>query len=103
LTTHVREDVEKNKHSSIVSGITNWYNHSGNQSRGSSENWKYIYPKTLLYHSGEYTQKMPHHASVVFLIETILITFNLWITWMLILKNSQKNTASMHSHSSLQM
>jgi len=32
------KDVEKEEHSSIVSGIASWYNHSGNQSRGSSEN-----------------------------------------------------------------
>jgi hypothetical protein len=40
VTAHVGEDVEKEEHSSIASGITNWYNHSGNQSGGSSENWK---------------------------------------------------------------
>jgi hypothetical protein len=34
--THVGEDVEKEEHSSIACGITNWYNHSGNQSGGSS-------------------------------------------------------------------
>ena len=34
------EDVEKEKHSSIVGGIASLYNHSGNQSGGgSSENW----------------------------------------------------------------
>jgi hypothetical protein len=32
------EDVEKEKHSSIV-GIASWHNHSGNQSGCSSENW----------------------------------------------------------------
>jgi hypothetical protein len=31
--------VEKEEHSSI-GGIAIWYNHSGNQSGGSSENWK---------------------------------------------------------------
>ena len=40
VTAHVDEDVEKEKHSSIASGIANWYSHSGNQSGGSSENWK---------------------------------------------------------------
>jgi hypothetical protein len=40
VTTHVAEDVEKEEHSSIAGGIENWYNHSGNQSGGSSENWK---------------------------------------------------------------
>jgi hypothetical protein len=27
------------EHSSIVGGIASWYNYSGNQSGGSSENW----------------------------------------------------------------
>jgi hypothetical protein len=36
VTTHVGEKVEKNEHSSIAGGIANWYNHSGNQSGGSS-------------------------------------------------------------------
>ena len=34
----VREDVEKEEHSSISGGIANWYNHFGNQSGVSSEN-----------------------------------------------------------------
>ena len=33
------EDVEKEEHSSIVVGIASLYNHSGNQSGGSSKNW----------------------------------------------------------------
>jgi hypothetical protein len=33
------KDVEKEEHSSIVGGIASWYNHSGNQFSGSSENW----------------------------------------------------------------
>jgi hypothetical protein len=40
VTTHVGEDVEKEEHSSTADGITNWYNHSGKQSGGSSDNWK---------------------------------------------------------------
>jgi hypothetical protein len=40
VTTHVGEDVEKEKHSFIAGGVANWYNHSGNQSEVSSENWK---------------------------------------------------------------
>jgi hypothetical protein len=40
VTSHVREDVEKEEHSSIAGGIANWYNLSGNQYEGSSENWK---------------------------------------------------------------
>jgi hypothetical protein len=34
------EDVVKDKHSFIAGRIANWYNHSGNQSGDSSENWK---------------------------------------------------------------
>jgi len=46
VTTHVGKDVEKEEHSSIAGGMANCYNHSGNQSGGSSENCKYIYLKT---------------------------------------------------------
>jgi hypothetical protein len=38
--TRVGEDVKEEEQSSIVGEIGNWYNHSGNQSGGSSENWK---------------------------------------------------------------
>jgi hypothetical protein len=62
VTIHVGEDLEKEEHASIVGGIANWYNHSGNQSGGSSENCKYIYLKIQQYHSWKYTQKIPHHA-----------------------------------------
>jgi hypothetical protein len=40
VTTHVGEEVEREEHSSIASGIANWNNHSENQSGVSSENWK---------------------------------------------------------------
>jgi len=39
VTADAIKDVEKEEHSSIVGGIADWYNHSGNQSGGSSENW----------------------------------------------------------------
>jgi hypothetical protein len=39
MTAHVGEVVEKEEHSSIAGGISNWYNHSGNQSGGFSEYW----------------------------------------------------------------
>ena len=32
-------DVEKEEHSSTAAGAASWYNHSENQSGGSSENW----------------------------------------------------------------
>jgi hypothetical protein len=37
VTVDAGEDVEKEEHSSIVGGIASLYNHSGNQSGGSSE------------------------------------------------------------------
>jgi hypothetical protein len=36
-TVDAGEDAEKEEHFSIADGIANWYNHSGNQSGGSSE------------------------------------------------------------------
>jgi hypothetical protein len=39
MTTDAGKDLEKEVHSSIVGGIASLYNHSGNQSGGSSENW----------------------------------------------------------------
>jgi hypothetical protein len=39
VTVDAGKDVEKEEHSSIAGGIASLYNHSGNQSGGSSENW----------------------------------------------------------------
>jgi hypothetical protein len=39
VTIGAGKDEEKEKHSSIVDGIESWYNHSGNQSGCSSEDW----------------------------------------------------------------
>jgi hypothetical protein len=39
VTADAVKDVEKEGHSSFVGGIASLYNHSGNQSVGSSENW----------------------------------------------------------------
>jgi hypothetical protein len=39
VTADTGEDEEKEEYSSIVGGIASWYNHSGNQSVSSSENW----------------------------------------------------------------
>jgi hypothetical protein len=39
VTADAGDDVEKEEHSSILGGIESMYNHSGNQSGGSSENW----------------------------------------------------------------
>jgi hypothetical protein len=38
MTTAAGEDVEKEEYSSTAGGIVSWYNHSGNQFGGSSEN-----------------------------------------------------------------
>ena len=38
VTADADEDVEKEDHSSIAGGIASWYNNSGNQFGGSSEN-----------------------------------------------------------------
>jgi hypothetical protein len=49
VTADDSEDVEKEEHSSIGGGSASWYNHSGNQSGASSENWTIpllgIYPE----------------------------------------------------------
>jgi hypothetical protein len=34
------KDVGKEEHTYAAGGIANWYNHSGNQSADTSENWK---------------------------------------------------------------
>jgi hypothetical protein len=45
VTADAGEDVEKEEHSSIAGGIASLYNHFGNQSCDSSENWTYYYWK----------------------------------------------------------
>jgi hypothetical protein len=40
VTAHIGEDMEKEEHFSTAGRIASWSNHSGNQSGGSSENWK---------------------------------------------------------------
>jgi hypothetical protein len=40
VTADAGKNVEKEEYSSIAVGIANWYNQSGNQSGGSSENCK---------------------------------------------------------------
>jgi hypothetical protein len=39
VTADAGEDVEKEELSSTACGIASWYNHSGDQFVGSSENW----------------------------------------------------------------
>jgi hypothetical protein len=45
VTADAGKVVEKEEHSSIASRNASWYNHFGNQSSGSSENWKEFYLK----------------------------------------------------------
>jgi hypothetical protein len=42
VTADAGKDVQKEEHSYIVGGIRSLYNHSGNQSGGSLENWKWL-------------------------------------------------------------
>jgi hypothetical protein len=39
VTADAGEDMEREEHSSIVGGVTSWYNHSVNQFGSYSENW----------------------------------------------------------------
>jgi hypothetical protein len=58
VTADAGEDVEKGEHSSTVGGIASLYNHSGNQSGGSLENWTWYYRRIPQYLSWAYIQKM---------------------------------------------
>jgi hypothetical protein len=58
LTADAGEDLEKEEHSSTAGGITSWYNNSGSQSGGYSENRRQYYLKIQQYLSWVYTQKI---------------------------------------------
>ena len=58
ITADAGKDVKKEEHSSIAGGIASWFNHSGNQSGGSSENWTQYYRRIPQYLSWAYIQKM---------------------------------------------
>jgi hypothetical protein len=62
VTADAGEDVEKEEHSSFAGGTASWYNHSRNQSGGSSENWTYFYLKIQQYHFQAYIQMMFQHV-----------------------------------------
>jgi len=57
------KDVEKEEQASIVGGIADWYNHSGNQCGASSENWTFNYLRNQLYLSWAYSPNMPQHVT----------------------------------------
>jgi hypothetical protein len=59
VTAEAGEDVEKEEHSSIAGGIASWYNDTGNQYDGSSENGTQYYLRTLLYFSCIYLEDAP--------------------------------------------
>jgi hypothetical protein len=59
VTADAIEDVEKEKHSSIAGGIASWYNHSGNQSGGSSENWTILTEDPAIPLLGIYPENAP--------------------------------------------
>jgi hypothetical protein len=46
VTADAGEDVEKEEYSSIAGGIASFYNHSGNQFGGYSENSTWYYLRT---------------------------------------------------------
>jgi hypothetical protein len=58
VTADDGEDVEKEEYSSIAGEIASWYNHSGNQFGGSSEDWTEYYWKIQQYFFWEYTWKV---------------------------------------------
>jgi hypothetical protein len=76
VTADAGEDVEKEEHSSIVGGIASLYNHSGNQSRGSSENWTLYYHRLPQYLSWAYMQKLfqlVRHMSTMFIAALFIV------------------------------
>ena len=50
MTADAGEDVEKEEHSSLAGVIASWYNHSGNQSGSSSENYAPIYQSFVCFY-----------------------------------------------------
>ena len=63
MTADVGEDAKKEAHFSTVGGVVNWYNHSGNQSGDSSDNWTWYYLKTEFFHFWEYTPEKLQHTT----------------------------------------
>jgi hypothetical protein len=59
VTADVGKGVEKEEHSSIVGEIASLYNHSGNQSGGSSENWTYLPEDPAIPLLGIYPEDVP--------------------------------------------
>jgi hypothetical protein len=67
VTEDAGEDVEKEKHSSMVDGIASLYNHSGNQSGVSSENWTWCYLRFIVFNrNGNFTANTTVYAIEAF-------------------------------------
>jgi hypothetical protein len=62
VIAHAGKDVEKRKHSPVAGENARLYNLFRNQFVSFSVNWELFYFKTQLYHSGEYTQNIPHYS-----------------------------------------
>jgi hypothetical protein len=75
VTADAGENVEKEEHSSIASGIASWYNHPGNQSGGSSENWtqKQQYLKTQSIHPEDASTQNKDICSTMFIAALFII------------------------------
>jgi hypothetical protein len=59
VTADAGKDVKKEDHFSIVVGIESWYNHSGNQSGSSSENWTVLPEDPTMPLLGIYPEDVP--------------------------------------------
>ena len=68
----------KKEHSSIVGGIASLYNHSGNQSGGSSENWTWYYWRIPQYLSWAYIQTSKKEACSTMFIAALFIISRSW-------------------------
>jgi hypothetical protein len=60
VTADAGKDVEKEEHSSTAGGIASLYNHSGNQSGCSSENWTVLPEDPAIPLLGIYPEDVPN-------------------------------------------
>jgi hypothetical protein len=76
---HADMDVEQGEHFLTAGGSANLYKQCGNQFNGFSENCKYFYFKTQLYHSWAYYPKMfniSQRLSTMFIAALFIIARN---------------------------
>jgi hypothetical protein len=78
VTADAGKDVEKEEHSSIIGGIRRLYNHSGNQSGSSSENWTVLPEDPAIPLLGIYPEVVPtgkkNTCSTMFIAALFIIT-----------------------------